>query len=91
MAQGTVTGIKAYDKNTSIEIDGTKYSIFNNNLPTAPNVGDTVEYEYTENGKYKNLKYIKAVASGGSKPQQASQDDRQLLFSFACCISKYKF
>lgn len=53
-----------------VKIGGNDYSAFE--LPNDIVEGDMVEFEYVQNGKYKNLKSISKVSSG-SRPSPKSQ------------------
>lgn len=57
MAQGKVTAVNvrdtAYGKMYTIDIAGTSYGV--GKYPPKAAVGDYVEFNYTENGRYKNL------------------------------------
>lgn len=73
--QGTVTSKSSRKVNTkfgekdtySVQIDGQWYGNGFKPLPEI-NDGDTVEFEFSMNGAYKNISHITKVAGGASTP-----------------------
>ena len=65
----------------SVYVDGEKYSAFGNNDKPLAGKGDTVEFEWTENGKYKNFNgksfkvLERATAEQAAKAGKSSTND----------------
>lgn len=78
-AKGQVVSVKNYPKNTNFKLDdGEFYGGFNSDIRTTINEGDVVEFEWQQNGKFKNVIGGTLTNHGNSgQQQQAAQSAPQ--------------
>ena len=80
-ADGPKTGKKGEYYIHSVYINGEKYGAFGNNGKPLANRGDTVEFEWTQNGQYKNFNgksfkvLERATAEQAAKAGKSSTND----------------
>ena len=80
-ADGPKSGPKGQYFIHSVYVDGEKYGAFGNNDKPLAGKGDTVEFEWTENGKYKNFNgksfkvLERATAEQAAKAGKSSTND----------------
>ena len=74
-AKGQVVSVKNYPKNTNFKLDdGEFYGGFNSDIRTTINEGDVIEFEWRQNGKFKNVVAGTMTHHGSAgQPQQAEQ------------------
>ena len=76
--KGTIQEIKQFPKNCRVVIDDVSYSIYGQ---SDLEKGDVVEFEWKQNGEWKNISKIQRVDWNEAKEEKVVKADTKVVFS----------